>query len=214
MPHRLMGNGDFLVAQQARLREPHVAPLTAFVEGLRTDDRWLPFIAPMHGGVEGRMLSLLLDPGRGTLNEGGSGMLSIENADQTAETQALLAEGAGVLASDFVPWNAYPWFIGRVPKKAEISEGTASLLALVDLLSKLEVVLLQGGEAQLAWRMALDASPDLRRRRLLVIETYHPSVNALQTPDPAERARRIAHRISAWKEAGEILATERIKEEP
>ena len=202
---RAMKDDAFRTGQHARLHEPHIAPITAYVESLRGLDRWLPYVAPLHGGVNARMLTILRDPGKGTLAEGGSGMLCVENNDQSAEVQFGLMESAGLTPADITPWNAYPWFIDRAPTDDEILEASPTITGLLELLPDLEIVMLQGGEAQAAWRVALTAHPAIRRRRLITLETYHPSVQALRTPDPLERGRRVQHRLDTWAEAGEIL---------
>lgn len=202
---RQMKFASFRDHQHARLREPHIAPITAYVDNLRTAGRWLPYVAPLHGGVDARMLTVLRDPGPGPLLDGGSGMLCIENHDQSAENQFLLMEGAGLTPADFTPWNAYPWYINRTPTDDELLDASPTLVGLLELLPNLQLVMLQGGEAQAAWRIALEAQPEIRRRRLIALETYHPSNQALRTPSPVERQRRIDHRITTWEEAGSIL---------
>lgn len=197
----------FVAEQTARLHEPHISPVTDLVNSLRTPARWLPYVAPLHGGIRSRMLTVLRDPGRGTLDRSGSGMLSVENDDQTAETMFNLMEMAGLTPSEFTLWNAYPWFIDRAPTSAEMREAVPTLATLVAMMPELEVVILHGRQAQDAWRFGLAGHRDIRRRRLIVLETYHPSVQALRTPSPQERARRVAHRIDTWREAGEILSS-------
>ena len=200
-----MKDDAFRDDQHARLHEPHIAPITAYVVSLRSPDRWLPYVAPLHGGVKARMLTILRDPGKGTLDAGGSGMLCVENNDQSAEVQFGLMESAKLTPADFTPWNAYPWFIDRAPTYEEIIEASPTIVGLLELLPNLEIVMLQGGEAQEAWRVALEAQPAIRRRRLITLETYHPSIQALRTADPNERQRRVQHRLDTWREAGEIL---------
>jgi hypothetical protein len=134
-------------------------------------------------------------------------MLSVENDDQTAETQYGLMEQAGLTPADFTPWNAYPWFIDRAPNEEEIREASWTLVGLLELLPELEAVLLQGNEAQRAWKLALDVQPAIRRRRLAVFETYHPSVQALRTPSAGERQRRVQHRVDTWRDLGDLLRT-------
>lgn len=202
---RQMQSTVFRDEQHARLHEPHIAPITAYVERLRTPELWLPYVAPLHGGVNARMLTVLRDPGPATRDEGGSGMLCVENRDQTAENQFHLMAQAGMSPTDFTPWNAYPWYINRAPSSDELREASPTLVGLLELLPNLEVVMLQGTEAQAAWRIAVEAQPAIRRRRLITLETYHPSNQALQTPSAEERRRRIEHRIATWREAGAIL---------
>ena len=152
------------------------------------------------------MLSILRDPGEGTLDQGGSGMLCVENDDQTAESMHGLMESAGLQPSDFTPWNAYPRFIDRAPTPDEVAEASPTLVGLLELPPDLEVVLLQGNDAHSAWRIAVDAQPAIRRRRLIMVETYHPSVQALQASSSKEREHRKMHRLSAWREARAVLS--------
>jgi hypothetical protein len=201
-----MGDAAFRADQESRLREPHIAPITDYIQGLRdTSGEWVPWIAPLHGGIEARVLSVLRDPGPMVHHLGGSGMLCIENDDQTAETLYGLVAGAGLTPRDINPWNAYPWYINKKPTPVQLRAATPTLLGLIELMPKLEVVVLQGEDAQAAWRMALRELPALRRRRLEVFETYHPSVQALRSPDPDERERRVQERIDTWREVGEWL---------
>jgi hypothetical protein len=196
----------FRADQESRLREPHIAPITEYIQGLRdSSGEWVPWVAPLHGGVGARVLSVLRDPGPMVHLVGGSGMICIENDDQTAKTLCGLIVQAGLTPRDVIPWNAYPWYINKKPTPMQLRVATPTLLGLIDLLPKLEVVVLQGDDAQLAWRMALREQPALRRRRLEVFETYHPSVQALRSPDKVERERRIQNRIDTWLQVGEWL---------
>lgn len=202
-----MADPAFRADQHTRLHEPHIAPLTNFIDAIREQRGWTPYIAPLHGGINARVLYILRDPGDRTKDDGkGSGMICAENDDQTAAMVATLIEGAGVSENEVVPWNAVPWYIdNRKPTNIELRAAAPTLVSLLELLPKLEVVVLHGGEARIAWQYALEAQPTLRRRRLITIETYHASVSALQSADPIERQRRIDHRMAAWRDAGEIL---------
>lgn len=203
---RQMGNAAFLADQRVRLHEPHIAPITDYIDALRASSgRWLPYVAPLHGGVNARVLNVLRDPGPKTQELGGSGMICIENDDQTAAAMYELMEQAGMTPADLTPWNAYPWYINRSPSDEEIAEASPTLTGLIDLMPNLEIVLLQGRDAQAAWKVALAAQPALRRRRLEVFETYHPSVQALHVKSVEERERRVQHRIDTWQQVGEWL---------
>jgi hypothetical protein len=205
MPRR-MKDPVFRAEQHARLHEPHIAAITSYVDSLRArSGRWLPYVAPLHAGATARVLTVLRDPGPKTQESGGSGMLCVENDDQTAESQFGLMEQAGMMPADFTPWNAYPWYINNAPSDEEIAEAAPTLLGLVELLPDLEVVFLQGSDASSAWRVAVDAEPAIRRRQLVAFETYHPSARALQTNKPGERERRIEHRLKTWRDVGDWL---------
>ena len=62
----------------AMLHQPHIAPLTSFVLGLRTlhPDQEYPYFDPLDGGVDADLLFLYEKPGRITSNKGnGSGFI-------------------------------------------------------------------------------------------------------------------------------------------
>lgn len=205
-----MADPVFRADQHARLRDPHVRPINEMVDRLRNqDDRgWMPYVAPLHGGVNARVLSVLRDPGPMTQDLEGSGCLCIENADPTAKRQCVLFRSVGVTPADVMPWNAYPWYIGRKPRAAELNVGAVVLRDLVDVLPSLRVVLLQGNEAHSVWDRMLRLVPRSSPLRMIErVECIHPSPQALQTPDPQARARRIAGQLAAYKRVGDLLGT-------
>ena len=73
-------------SQEDGIRLPHVAPINALVDDLRQWGRgWVPYVAPIYGGVNAQMLSVLRDPGPMTDSAGkGSGFLCLENDDAAA----------------------------------------------------------------------------------------------------------------------------------
>ncbi len=67
MAHRGMRDPEFRRSQLDGLRLPHIAPINALVDDLRGGERgWLPYVAPLYGGVDARMLSVHRDPGPAT----------------------------------------------------------------------------------------------------------------------------------------------------
>ncbi|NIZ90027.1 uracil-DNA glycosylase [Kineosporiaceae bacterium B12] len=188
----------------------HVRPVNQLVDELRGHDGrgWMPCVAPLHGGVEARVLSILRDPGPGTQEEGGSGFLCIENDDPTAVAQAERFECVNVKPHDITPWNAYPWYINRAPTAAELTAGVTPLHRLLQLLPDLRVVLLQGRHAQRGWELAMRRYPDFLRDRpdLPVVPTFHPGPKALFHPDREVREARKAHRRAAYETVAAHLA--------
>jgi hypothetical protein len=62
-----MGEQTFRHAQEADIYAPHVAPINRYVDELCQPDRgWAPYVAPLHGGVNARVLSILRVPGPAT----------------------------------------------------------------------------------------------------------------------------------------------------
>jgi hypothetical protein len=81
-----MADPVFRNEQWQRRFDTHIEPINLLVDELRISERgWLPYVAPMYGGVNARLLSVLRDPGPKTRSEDGSGFLSMENDDPTAE---------------------------------------------------------------------------------------------------------------------------------
>lgn len=196
-------------SQEHEAFAPHIAPVNALVDRLRSVGRgWVPYVAPAHGGVDARVLSILRDPGPATRAEVGSGFLSTENDDPSAEFQAEQLRRVGLGPEVLLPWNAYPWYIDRAPKAAEARAGLEPLTELLALLPQAQVVLLQGRDAAAAWRRLRRERPEaIAEREFTVIETFHPSRHALRHRDPAVRERRSARRLAAFDELAEVLAS-------
>lgn len=207
MPRR-MADDEFRAQQWADRYAPHVAPVNEYVDELREIGRgWAPYVAPIHGGIEARVLSILRDPGPATRDGNGSGFLCVENNDASAELQAELLQDARLSPFDLLPWNAYPWYINRAPRAAELDVGAETIRHLLNLAPALQVVLLQGRDAEHAWRRLLRDSPTIERdRRLRVVRTFHPSPQALFVRDLVERAARLRRRKEAFHEVAELLA--------
>lgn len=207
---RLMADEGFRTAQWDQRFAPHIAPINEFVDRLRVQ-AWAPYVAPIHGGIDARVLTLLRDPGPATQDTLGSGFLSIENDDPTAARLNELLVSAGLSASDTVLWNAYPWYINRAPKAAELDEGVGPILDLIALMPKLKVVLLQGGSARDSWRRVTRRAPKLVvERGLTVIDTYHPGRQALWHKDLDVRAERLTHQVSAFQQVAAALRSPRL----
>lgn len=205
MPRR-MSDLAFRDAQEADRYAAHVRPVNELVDSLRDESRgWMPHVAPLHGGVNARVLSVLRDPGPATQAGSGSGFLCIENDDPTAARQLAMFTEVGVSPADITPWNAYPWYINAAPKAAQLDAGVDPLVALLDLMTELRAVFLQGNEARSSWARLTKRYPDRARRPDSVIATFHPGRQALFHPDPDVRAARAEHRAAAYRELAGAL---------
>lgn len=200
----------FFRAEQeaAAFSDQHIAPINIFVDSIRDRDGrgWAPYVAPLHGGVDAQVLSVLRDPGPATQAGVGSGFLAVENDDPTAERQVVLFEAAGIVPRQVLPWNAYPWYVNRAPSAAELDAGAQVIVELLELLPDLRVVLLQGRDAEAGWkRAARKLSAPIEERGVTVVATIHPGRQALFTPDKDERARRIARQEAAFQQVGQLV---------
>jgi hypothetical protein len=201
-----MRDPQFRKQQEDDLRAPHIAPVNGLVDEL-TDPAgrgWVPYVAPSYGGVNARVLNILRDPGPKTHSQhGGSGFLCTENDDASAERFATLLDAAGIPVSETLSWNAYPWYINRSPRAAELEAGVEPLQRLIRLLPRLQIVMLHGGSAQDGWRRLARRHPDLALR-LEIVPTFHTSNQAFIGP-PEIRAARMAALTEAFTQAARIL---------
>jgi uracil-DNA glycosylase len=137
--------------------DPDVQPLREWLEALRgrRPDSWVPDFDPAEAGIHSRVLFVLESPGAATQLEGGSGMVSVDNDDRTAETMWEVREEIGISEDDALLWNVIPWVpdasAGK-PNADELAAGVKELRSLLPLLPRLEVVVLCGEYAQRGWK--------------------------------------------------------------
>lgn len=205
---RRMAKKEFWQEQLDHLYDGHIAPMNNLVDELKLESErgWVPYVAPMYGGVNARLLSVLRDPGPSTQKGLGGGFICMENADPTAEATCEHFSRVKIDARDIVPWNAYPWYINRPPKAAELKAGVVPLKRILDLMPNLQVVMLHGCHAQDGWKRLLRRYPNLiKERNLHVIQTFHTSRQALIHSDSAVREHRKENISSAFDYASQIL---------
>lgn len=158
------------------LDAPQIKPLSDFVRRLRSDRGDLvPWFDPTEAGANARILLLFENPGRRADAAQGSGFISADNDDQSAENMWGFFREAGIdRPRDIVAWNIVPWYLGDDRKigdvrTRDIEEARPALLELFSLLPNLRVVILFGRKAQAGWRRARPPSD------VPVLEVPHPS---------------------------------------
>ncbi|MCA1337834.1 uracil-DNA glycosylase [Pseudooceanicola marinus] len=176
-------------------------PLNALVAALRNEGRGtVPDFDPLDGGSRARMLFLMEKPGPMTDDARqngriGSGFISRDNDDPTAEAIFRFMAQAGVVRQDSALWNAVPWWNGtRKITGAELSAGLERLGRLLDMLPELRVVVAVGGKAA-------KVAPLVAQRGLPLVRSAHPS--------PINRAarRKVWDKIpEQWSEARRFIA--------
>lgn len=156
--------------RRSMLRETHIAPLTMYTAKLR--ERGLgevPEFDPFDGGVDAQVLFLFEKPGPMTSGKGGSGFISRNNNDPSAEATFDFMQRAGIPRKLTVTWNVIPWWNGtRKVTGQELREGVACVQELITLLPKLCAVVLVGGKAARAQEY-------LRGTGLTLFTSAHPS---------------------------------------
>ena len=194
--YREMADKTFRDDQWSRRFEPHVAPLNEQILTLTRGEHAPPLIPPMHGGVAARIVEVFRDPGPKAGGPRGSGFLSWQNDDRSAERHAGLAKCAGLLPQDVVSLNSYLWYINREPTSDELRDGLGAFLSLYALIMEPSVVIFHGGTAHTFLRLLERAAPDWSESsgaRPVILETYHTSAQALHHADAAVRQARNTH---------------------
>ena len=162
-------------ARQAELYEPHIAPLTEFVEKLRAEvgsHGSIPYFDPWDGGIDAEILFLLEAPGARALF---TGFISRNNPDETAKNFFELNRDAEIPRKRTVTWNIVPWYIGtgmriRAAGKTDTDAGIRALTRVLDLLPKLRAAVLIGRKAERASQLLAQLRPAVR-----VFKSPHPS---------------------------------------
>jgi hypothetical protein len=205
MSHRRTSDPTFRADQHTRLRDPHIEPISRLVDALSGSHRgFIPYVAPMYGGVMSEVLFLFQDPGPKTQGDAGSGMLCAENDDPTAELFANSLDAAGLDVSRTITWNAYPWYINKSPTIAQIDAGLEPLRQLLGLLPALRVVALMGRVAETSWARLGRRHPPVGRP-LAVIPSLHPSGRGITRGGQTSRAEGIAQLIADMRKVLQIV---------
>lgn len=173
---RTLHDPKAIAARRSMLREPHIAPLSDFAASLRTKDQdaYVPDFDPLDGGVGAKILFLMEKPGPMTDHTKvgrrvGSGFVSRDNDDPTAEAVWHFMVEAGIERKLSVIWNAIPWWNKKrgITRDEQVA-GIAQLLPLISLLPDLRVVVGVG-------RRAEEAKAVVERSGLQFINSAHPS---------------------------------------
>lgn len=203
---RLMADKEFKKQQWDRRYDTHIAPINQYIDHL-SSKRWIPYVAPLYGGINAKLLSILRDPGPKTQNnDKGSGFICMENDDQTAEALYNYYKAADISAVDVVPWNAYPWYINKEPSSSQLKEGSETISHLLTMLKNLRVVMLHGNAAHKAWDYLPEKIKEVvSSRNIEVIKTFHTSRMAFISKDPDEVLRRKMHITESFQKAAFII---------
>ncbi len=194
---RSLRSPDAVAHRRQLLQEPHIAPLAAYVETLRSADpmREFPDFDPLDGGSDADLLFLLEKPGPMTSARGkGSGFVSRDNNDPTAEATFNFMRQAGLARQRTAIWNVIPGWNGTLRiTPGELLAGMQALKGLLPLLPRLRTVILVGQKAH-------RAAPLIEPLGLRILQSAHPS--------PQVRAARpeLWHRIPMiWSQANQAM---------
>jgi len=207
--HRRMADPSFRRQQWEDRYAPHVEPINRLVDRLREErgDR-IPYMAPHYGGTEAEVLFIFQDPGPGTDDSrDGSGFLSCENDDPSAQLLAECMEAAGLSPSRVVAWNAYPWALPpgqSSPSSNDLTEGLDPLQQLLEALPKLKVVAPMGKVAHEAWKRFRKRYPKLGYR-YKVLPGLHTSGRGITNGGQHTKAEGVTKVVDLMREAAAFV---------
>ena len=199
-------NPDAICNRKLRLHETHIAPLTNYVEALRVKypDWEFPYFDPADGGIDARLLFLLEKPGPKTSPpQGGSGFISRNNNDPTAEATFSFMKTAGIPREETVLWNTIPGWNGTIkiaPNELRYWLDRFDLKKLIHLLPNLEAIVLVGGKAQ--------QTRSLFEPYGKIFTSYHPARRNKNNPKTKAQYDLIPTR---WREAYDYVLGKGVK---
>lgn len=168
--------------RRSRVGEPHVVDLNDLArEVAGATGQQVPLADPAGGGRQARVLVLLEEhiPCR----TAGTGLISLHANDPTAGNTMAACQRAGLDYGDTLLWHVIPWWTqdpstacGRRPSRvAEAGTAAPYLARLLDLLPRVQAVVLLGARTQQAWRRALATAGLDLPRHLRVLPAPHTS---------------------------------------
>ncbi|GAB7102623.1 hypothetical protein JCM4814A_09370 [Streptomyces phaeofaciens JCM 4814] len=172
-----------------------------WVERLRDrlgDGESVPWFDPASGGVEARGLFLLEAPGQKSvgaeagLRRTGTGIICVDNDDQTAQNCWTLRSEAGLPYRESLHWNIVPWYLGSADRIA--APGQTEIQTATQLATPPSPTLATAGSStniRTAHRPESDHSPSIQRlRRSLAPVASHAAVSG-GSAGRAMRRRRL-----------------------
>jgi hypothetical protein len=169
---RSLRSPEAVALRRGMLHQPHIAPLTNFVATLRAEhsDWEIPDFDPLDGGVNADMLFLFETPGPMTSAAGGgSGFISRNNNDPTAEAAFGFMKQANLPRNRTISWNVVPGWNGtRKITATELREAVAAIKDFLPMISGLRTIVFVGKKAQ-------RAKPQVEGLGLRIFLSAHPS---------------------------------------
>jgi len=207
---RRMNDLSYRELQARELQAEHIARVTEFVDGLRSARPELagaPYVAPIYHPLSARILSLSSNPGPKAGGDRGSGFLSVQNDDASAERLLDVYGLAGLQVEDVVPWNAFPWFVHEgFPNGlsvAHIEQGVHVLRRFLDLCPNVVSIVAHGGDAHRSVQMLRSTrfvGPFVRQRGIHTWDTRHTSNRAFILP-PKQRQDALEDVVETYRQA-------------
>lgn len=165
---------DMHIKRELLRNAPHMQKLKAFVEKMRASlsskDDEVPDFDPCDGGENATILFLFEKPGpMACRKKGGSGFISQDNNDRTAEATKEFLKRAEIDRKTAIFWNAIPvWNGTRKITAAEKKDAAQKLEELLKITSKVKSIVLVGEKAQRVGK-------SMNLKNYNVFNSMHPS---------------------------------------
>ncbi|RNE64208.1 uracil-DNA glycosylase [Cryobacterium tepidiphilum] len=219
---RRMADPTFLAQQRGMIYAPQVKAINELCDQLMKElTRFkVPYVAPHYNAETARILALSSNPGPQAGGEKGSGFLSIENNDGSAERMGDIWNSVGLSDADVLPWNAYPWHVHESHPNGLTTElidaGLEPLKRVLELYPRISAVIAHGGDAHRSMRRFVrknDFASFVHERGIRVWETRHTSNRAyiLSTHDKAAALDAVR---KAYREAMRFVGLTPIRASP
>jgi hypothetical protein len=204
-----MADVSFRDAQLAQVFDPRVRVVNELCDALSLEKPGVavPYVAPHYNAANATILSLSSNPGPRAGGVGGSGFLSRENDDPTAERMSQIFATVGLSDEHVLPWNAYPWYVHQAYPNGLpaglLNEGLDPLKRLLELHPQIRTIVAHGGDAKRAMRQFTTKkrfAPFVAERSLKVWEARHTSNRAF-IMDDAERATALNAICDTYRDA-------------
>ena len=177
----------------SQLYASNVLSLNKLVEEIRKSkngDKSVPWFDPKGAGINAKVLMLLQDPSN--IAKDGTGFISPDNPDKTADYTTYFRNKAKILPKELIHWNIVPWSINGRKAATEIEKAKPFLIKLLTLLTKLEVVICMGLIARDGWNKAFPNNPCLAGWLQPAYSNNH-SIIALTCPHPSPQSIKGYH---------------------
>lgn len=207
---RRMADPEFLATQEANKYAPNVLAINSLCDVLmkeRPQAKRIPYVAPHYDATTARILSLSSNPGPLASGERGSGFLSIENDDGSAERMGSIWQSVGLTDADALPWNAYPWHVHDTHANGLtstlIDDGLGPIKRVLELHPSITAVVAHGGDARQSMKRFVRKNrfaAFAEERGLRVWETRHTSNRAFIL-SPYDRAIATEKVCDVYREA-------------
>lgn len=189
---RRMKDPHYRQSQLQAVDDEHMAPVSDLVRRLsaeRPELEGAPWVAPHYDPRVARILSLSSNPGPGAGGSTGSGMLSAENDDASAERMLNVYTAAGIDSENVVPWNAFPWFVhAQLPDgltRDHIEQGVIVLRRFLELCPNVVSIVAHGSDAHRSAQLLRSirlVGPFVRERGIHTWDARHTSNRAFILP--------------------------------